>query len=72
MLILQAAEGFLFVVGENLEDSLRHQIILIFICSGCDRGRLLFVSESVSQVLGYSQGDLLGSSLFDILHPKGQ
>lgn len=49
-LILEAADGFLFVVQ-------------------CDSGRLIYVSDSITPVLNQSQGDLFGTTLYDLIHP---
>ncbi|CAM1311280.1 ARNT (predicted) [Pycnogonum litorale] len=48
-LILEAADGFLFVIG-------------------CDTGRIIYVSDSVTPVLNHSQSEWFGSCIYDYLH----
>ncbi|XP_071034655.1 aryl hydrocarbon receptor nuclear translocator homolog isoform X4 [Parasteatoda tepidariorum] len=54
-LILEAADGFLYVIS----------------CgdSGRDTGRIIYVSDSLSSVLNQSQADWFNACIFDLVHP---
>ena len=43
--------------------------VFAFFQAGCDTGRIIYVSDSVTPVLNYSQNEWYSGSLFDHIHP---
>ncbi len=56
---------------EVSERRLRHitDNLLDIICETDERGQILYVSQSAARVLGYQPTDLLGTSVFELVHP---
>ncbi|XP_028809820.1 aryl hydrocarbon receptor nuclear translocator-like protein 2 isoform X2 [Denticeps clupeoides] len=59
-----------FLPEDELGDLLQKAADGFLFVVSCDSGKIIFASESVSQILSYSRVDLVSQSLFDYIHPK--
>ena len=52
-------------------NSFQYLLLLLgfVLVAGCDRARVLFTSNSTQEIVKHNSQDLLGRSLFDLLHP---
>jgi len=57
-----------FVSDEELKQLMAYSGDGFVLVAGCDRGRVLFTSNSTSDILSQTPQDMLGRSLFDLLH----
>lgn len=59
-----------FVSDEEIKQLMKYSNDGFILVADCDRARILFTSQSTEQAVKRESKDLLGRSLFDIIHPE--